>query len=165
MPAPALVDEGRLDSFPGGPFDPSVVASAVARVRREARWHIAPSVTETLTVDAHGGTLLLLPTMYLTAVTEVRDVSGDDPVELEDWKWSRNGYLTRCWWPCGPRAVEVDVTHGYAECPDDLLPVIAAAARAVSTDTRISAAGPFQFREVMFGADPALTAYALPQRA
>lgn len=168
-----LVDPGDLDGFPGAPFnDAAVVDAAVARVRREARWHIAPSVTETLTVTGYsGGEALLLPTMRLTAVTEVRDVTGDTPVVLTGWDFSPAGYLTWHTWPTCTTyyhrrtKFEVDVVHGYEQCPADLLPVIAAAAQGALTDSRIMVAGPFQFRDSTTAPDPTLAAYTLPQRA
>lgn len=122
-----LAAPGDLTDFPGAPFVDALVDAAVASLRREVGWHIAPSVDETLTVDASGGHWLMLPTMHLTAVAEVRNVSGDgDPVVITGWRFKRSGMLYRAGgWPHGVGAIEVDVTHGEAETPPELLPVIA----------------------------------------
>lgn len=123
---PALVTAADLADFPGAPFAEVRVEAAGEALRSEAGWHIAPEVTETLTVDADGGHFLFLPTMRLSAVTEVRDVSGDAPRVLDGWRKSRKGVIYRAGgWPTGFETVEVDVVHGYAACPRELLPVVA----------------------------------------
>lgn len=134
-----LVNPSDLNGFPGAPFSEQIVDSAVAELRREAGWHIAPGITETVVVDGSHTTVLLLPTLRLTAVTEVRDVSSDTPEALEQWRSIRRGALyRRCGWPCGLEVVEVDMTHGFAETPADLLPVIAEKARLGVSDERVS---------------------------
>lgn len=125
---PDLVTSVELDGLPGAPFDDSIVSIASAQVRADAGWHIAPVVTETLTVDSNGGALLVLPTRRIVSVTAVRDVTtGSDVVS----GWTRSGgYLYRSrGFPAG--VLEVDLTHGYAFTPPDLLPVIADYARRV----------------------------------
>lgn len=129
--ASPLVAPDDLDGFPGAPFAQGIVDAAAGSVRGEAGWHIAPSITETITLDTDGGRYLFLPTMRLTAVSEVRDVTGDAPKVLSDWRKSRAGMLYRAGgWPSGLESVEVDLTHGYDACPDELLSVIAARAQA-----------------------------------
>lgn len=139
---PPLAQADDLVDFPGAPFPQSVVTAAGEAVRAAAGWHIAPAVTETLRIDSDGATLLLLPTGRLTAVAEVRDVTGDAPSIITGWRVShRLGGLHRgTGWPCGFEAVEVDVVHGYTECPPDLLKIVAAeAGRRVAQQS----AGPF----------------------
>ena len=119
-----LVLPGDLDGYPGAPFPPEPVMSAVAGLRRAAGWHIAPSVTETVTLDHDGAGVLQLRSLYVTAVTSVKDVSTDTPTDLTGWRWSQDGMVSECF-PCEFRTVEVTFTHGYAECPPDLLPVVA----------------------------------------
>lgn len=115
-----------LAGQPGGPFTAEGVKSAGDGIRAFCGWHIAPSVTETITIDSYGGPILMLPTLYLTAVTEVVDVSGDTPTVLTGWRKSRAGMLSLPQgWPCGFESVEVTFTHGYAACPAELFPVIA----------------------------------------
>lgn len=142
-----LVDTSELEGFPGAPFDQSVVDAVVAQLVGEAGWHIAPIMTDTVIVDTDGGRHLFLPTMFLTGVVEVRDVSGDEPLVLTGWRKSRSGILFRAaGWPCGFETVEVDMTHGYNQCPPDLLPVIADMAMMATLDktVRQESAQPFQ---------------------
>lgn len=109
-----------------GTFAESAVLTAGEALRSAVGWHIAPVRTETLTIDAQGGTALMLPTLRLVDVTEVRDVSGDTPVVLTGWRKSAAGFLTRPGgWPAGPETIEVDIEHGYDSCPLELLPVLA----------------------------------------
>lgn len=118
-----LVDPAALSGFPGAPYTDTVVAAASASIRADAGWHIAPQRTETLTLDHHGGVWLVLPTLHLVEVAEVRNADGD---VVDGWTASRAGVLHReRGFPAGLGAVDVDLTHGYAACPPELLPVIA----------------------------------------
>ena len=168
MPLPSLVNSDDLEEFEGSPFEGSTLAAGEAAVRSAARWHIAPSVTETLLLDCDGGTRLVLPSLYVTAISEVRDVSCETPVVITDYRWSSKGILSRrCgWWPCGLATVEVDLTHGYEECPADLWPSIATACLQASTDGRIAARtrGPFSDTYRNPETDPVLERYSLPSR-
>lgn len=145
IPTPTTADLAVADdlvAYPGAPFSASLVKSATEAVRGECGWHIAPVLTETLTLDCAGGPMLRIPTLELAAVTAVRDVSGDSPVALDGWRKSKSGLLERpAGWPYGFEVIEVDITHGYATCPADLLPAIAAVARAVSMDVAVSQQG------------------------
>lgn len=91
---------------------------ASARVRAYCRWHIYPSRTETLTLDGPGGRLLLLPSLYVTAVASISD-SGT-LVDAADYDWSQAGMVQRQtgWWSCRYRALAVTFTHGYDDVPD-----------------------------------------------
>lgn len=83
-----------------------------------------------------GPVLLQLPTLYLTDVTGVRDVTDPDNVIIiddyrtEPTKNFRAGLLSRrnCRWPLGA-IIEVDIVHGYPAWPDDLLIAVAAVAQ------------------------------------
>lgn len=110
-----------------GTFSDDLVADVGEAVRSETGWHIAPKITETLTLDGDGSYVLMLPTLKVDAIVEVRDVTAADPRVITGWRRSANGYLTLTdgYWPTGPGAVEVDLTHGYETCPVDLLPVLA----------------------------------------
>jgi hypothetical protein len=123
---PALVSVADLADFPGAPFVETRVESAGEAVRAEAGWHIAPVLTETLTVDGEGGHLLFLPSLRVLEVTEIRDVTYDEPRVITGWRKSKRGVIYRAGgWPVGFESIEVDVVHGYAACPAELLPVIA----------------------------------------
>jgi hypothetical protein len=129
--------------------DPRVplALDAISRaIRRRCGWHIAPSVTETLTLDGPGGYYLALPSMHVTDVTAVRnDTFVADLAGAVQWSalgtvWCSSGFSGRY------RGVEVDLTHGYAldEVEDLVGVVLAAAARGLSSpmgQTREQAGG------------------------
>lgn len=118
-----LCSPDDLYSFPGYPFSDDLVAVASADIRAEARWHIAPVVTETVTVFSTGERELFIPSKRIVSVTLAR--SG---VTVLTFTEIAPGVLWRptCW-PIG--RIEVDLTHGYDSLPKDLLPVIASRAR------------------------------------
>jgi|SRR5690625_82233 len=117
-----LVEVGDLEGFPGAPFPPAVVRAAGGAVRAEAGWHIAPEITETVEVVTGGARVALLRSLHVVEVTEVRDLDGE---VLDGWRVNKaTGVLTRRhgrW----PDVIVVDLTHGYVECPPELLPVVA----------------------------------------
>lgn len=121
---PELVLPADLIGFPGAPFTPSTVGAAANQIRRTCGWHIAPELTETLTVDHDGSTVLHLPSLKVSEVTSVRDVTGSTPREITGWRWSGAGMVSGHF-PRGFRSIEITLTHGYSECPPDLLPVVA----------------------------------------
>jgi hypothetical protein len=141
-----LVHPSELDGFPGGPFSKEVVASAVADLRDILGWHVAPRRTETITLDNEGGgTEIVLPSRKVVSVDEVRDVSGTTPTIMTGWRLSQAQTLTRGCWPIGASVLEVDLTHGHASVPADLLPVLAALCQSMLTSATAGqqTAGPF----------------------
>lgn len=115
---------------------------ASGAIRSYCGWHVTPVITETVTVDGDGGTILNLPTLRLTSLVAVR-VQGEP---VEDVEWSSDGTL-RGWWPDKWRSIEVEMEHGY-ESPADLLGVMVdAASRAVNSELGGAAEtiGPFSF--------------------
>lgn len=131
-----LVGETDLDDFPGAPYPLLIVQAAAESLRRDCGWHIAPEVEETLTVDGTDGRELILPTLRIVAITEIRDVTDpDNPVVLDDWRVAnvRGIVYRRIGWPCEVGSIEVDLTHGYATCPPELFPEVATRCRAASS--------------------------------
>lgn len=112
--------------------------AAVSAIRGYCGWHIAPSVTETISVDGPGGWLLSLPTLYLTAVQSV--TNGGTP--LLNTTWSRKGTMRSpvYAWSCMGNSVQVNLTHGYDEFPAEILAVARsmAAAGSGSVATKIT---------------------------
>lgn len=104
------------------------LAGASGLVRRHAGWPISES-TETLTRLGGGSVVLGLPTLMLTAVTEVRvgteviaaaELAAAGYMGAEEYTWTPEGQLIR---PAGwPRLAQVqaDCTHGYDPVPDDV---------------------------------------------
>lgn len=127
-----LVDPTALDHLPGAPFSEVEVAAAVADVRGAAGWHIAPVRTETVTLDvSRGEPRLRLPTRKLVAVSAIRDNDTAAVISASTYRVSLDLAQVKrrssCW-PSGFGRISVDLQHGYTECPEDLLAVIAEAA-------------------------------------
>jgi hypothetical protein len=159
-----------LSSYPGAPFTADRTEAAVAAVRREAGWHIAPVRTETVTLDSGGGYFLPLPTRKIVSVTAVRDVTSGSPLAVTGWSVRLSGLYLRGWaaWPDG--LVEVDLVHGYATTPADLYAVIAARARQMDSQREAGlkqyaiSRGPFSESGTVgdgVDVDPALAPYSL----
>lgn len=146
---PPLASPSDVAAF--GAVSEAELEAAAAALRGECRWHIAPEVTETVVVDSKGGALLLLPTLLLASVTQVRDLTGDTPAVLTGWRLSRDGFLVRpAGWPLGVSAVEVTMTHGHPACPADLLPVLARRA----TDSASAAASQLRLGSLSVSSTP-----------
>lgn len=165
-----IVTPNLLSDFPGSPFPESVIDAAVESIRNEAGWHIAPVIQETVTLDAQGGAVLMLPTLRPVSVTAVRDVSDPLlPVVLTGWRLSKSGMLFRALgWPIGFGTVEVDLTHGHDYVPSDLLAVVAERCQALSVNGSVAqqSAGPFSvtYRAGVDNSSPRLAPYMLPPR-
>lgn len=166
-----LLQPADLDDFAGAPFSDALVLAAGESIRSGAGWHIAPSVTETVTVDSTFGPFLFLPTLFLTAVTAVRDVTDpDNPVTLDGWSSAptvrfRAGCLRRNWsWPCG--VLEVDIVHGYDMCPSDLMAVAAQLCREAKRGGEVArlVVGGVQRDFTGTAAPDAVARYTLPPR-
>lgn len=114
--------------------------SGISAVVAYCGWHIAPSISETLQVEGDGGRVLLLPSLHVTNVTEVRDESGN---VVTGWKARRNGVLRGCW--KAEELYEVDVTHGYDAMPDEVEEIIAKLdAEGIGVGAvRVTVSGPF----------------------
>ena len=120
---PALVGDGP---------DPDALALACAAVRDYCGWHIAPSITQTVTTRGNGQRDLLLPTMYLTDVS----AATNDGVPVTVTEWDEVGVVRFPDWPAWSttmRGVTVTITHGYDSCPEALAGAIRSmAARGVT---------------------------------
>ena len=127
-----LVHVSDLVAFSGVPSSQALVDSVSSRIRRTCGWHIAPQVKETLVLDSIGAPVIVLPTLRLVDVSAVRYWSGSQMVPLTSWNartgWSAQSCSINCpgGFPAGDRVLEVDITHGYKTCPEDLLQAIVA---------------------------------------
>lgn len=96
---------------------------AEALVRSYCRWHIAPSrAAVVVTLLGHGGRILLLGSLQVTAVASVTE----DGIALtsDDYTWQANGVLTREGrWAYG-KDVVVTFTHGYAAPPPEVSAIV-----------------------------------------
>jgi hypothetical protein len=125
-----LLSTSDLTGFPGAPFSDAIVKAAAESVRRDAGWHIAPQVQQTVTVEPQGG-VVLLPSLHIVSVHSVTS----DGQEVTDWRFAESGVLHGTF-PSGP--LKVVFTHGFSECPAELLPVVAERAHAYQQDQRVS---------------------------
>lgn len=88
-------------------------ASAQSLIRDYCGWHVAPVITETITVNGSGTHHLALPTLK---IKELLGVSIDGvAVDLASIQWDEGGILYRSGslWPKGPRRITVSMTHGF----------------------------------------------------
>ena len=107
------------DLFDG--VDPGVQAL----IRAYCGWHVAPVITETVTVDGPGKDVLCLPTLHLLDLVDV--LNDTTPVQPE---WSQAGFARRVCWTGKLRGITATLTHGYDDCP---LEVVAAGRRLTQT--------------------------------
>ena len=127
MAHPPFVTGNELGGFPA--IDVALVAPLYSQlIRSYCGWHIAPTATETLTLDGNGSRVLSLPTLYLA---EVVSLTVDDvEVDADDFEWSERGQLrVPGLFPTTWRSVVVEMTHGYEETPRDVELVTASAVR------------------------------------
>ncbi|GAB3889498.1 hypothetical protein [Terrabacter terrigena] len=148
---PALADT------PDG-VDADAWTAACAAVRAYCGWHVAPSFTESVTLDGPGTGVLLLPTLHLTALADVTN----DGAAVSDPEWSQAG-MVRGSWTGRYRGITATMTHGYETCPGEILGVLREAASRGITGSAVSQVG--QVR--MGGVDgvPGAASFMLEQQA
>ncbi|MFC5992945.1 hypothetical protein ACFQE5_01820 [Pseudonocardia hispaniensis] len=124
----ALADVYQLRDLTGMPWANETaaaqsLASASGMVRAYCEWPIAPTYTETVTLDSDGGQILHLPCLHVTAVTAVTVLGVT--LATSDYRWSRAGMLFRAvGWPDGLATVEVTFTGGYDASPAEVVAVV-----------------------------------------
>lgn len=136
----------------------TLAASAAARVRSYCGWHIAPRITETITING-AGRLLPLPTLMLVDVQAV-STDGTDIDVLHCW-WTEDGLLRLPFQAAKDRPMEITFTHGYESAPEDIISVVAGlVSRATSNPQAANqiANGPFS---VGYGSDTSAPAAGL----
>lgn len=104
------------------------LATEVIRLR--LGWAVEQVVDDVITLDGAGTSILLLPTLHLTAVSSVVE-DGVTLVADDDYEWSASGILERVGcaaWKRKRRGVVVTCTHGYVDLPEALVDVVLAAA-------------------------------------
>lgn len=112
-----MTDEPLAPPPPG--VELAVWEAACGAVRSYCGWHVAPSITETITMDGSGGFIQTLPTLHLTAVTQVTN----DGVEVVNSEWSQKGMI-RGRWTAKFGGVVATIEHGHPQCPADVLEVL-----------------------------------------
>lgn len=124
---------------------------AEALVRSYCGWHIAPSRTETVTVYPTPDGRLLLPSMYVTAITSITE-QGGTALAAEDFRFFPHGEVQRLdlgWsWSPSPGGVNVVFTHGYDLPPADVTAIVQAlATRAIGNTAGLKSKGVGPFTE------------------
>lgn len=101
-----------------------LIDMATDDIRTHCGWHIAPTVTETVTVDGSGGEVQTLPTLHLVDLIAVADDGTD--LTVADVEWSVAGYMKRPGyrWTSRLRGVVAEIEHGYAEVPMGLVGLV-----------------------------------------
>lgn len=163
----ALVVPEDLAEFPGAPFPQSLIDAASEAIQAEAGWHIAPTLTETIQVYTGGSTVVVLPSLRVESVTAVRDATDDALPVIEGWRLRPVGpVLVRDGQAAWPEYVEVDLTHGYAQCPADLKSAVAARAQEIRSGGRVrqQQVGPFSQSVDSSDAQAVVARYALSRR-
>ncbi|MCW1249657.1 hypothetical protein ODZ83_05555 [Acaricomes phytoseiuli] len=122
-----------LSSFTASDLD--LEAATSGAIRAYCGWHIAPVVTETLTLDAFGGKKLLLPTKRIVDIHSVK--VNERAVEC---RWSEDGWLTLpSGFPDMERSVVVELKHGYED--SGVLAVLAQVAASMKARAKLSPTG------------------------
>lgn len=117
----SLVTPTQLAAYPRTPAGVDTVAAqplldaASEAVRDYCGWHIAPVVTETVTVDGSGAAIQGLPTLMLLNLVSISNDGTD--LDVADVEWSANGTMRYCWWTAKLRGVVAEIEHGYEETP------------------------------------------------
>lgn len=120
---PPLLSSEALAAYLDDPQD-ARIAAVTDWIRGRCGWHIAPPVTETITLDGTGTRVVSLPSLHVTDVDEVTEDGA--AVDIE---WTDVGLLRHPGrWADRWRSVEVTFTHGYPEVPADLAKVVIEAA-------------------------------------
>lgn len=128
-----IVTTDDLDAYLSGDKQQSLDA-ATAAVRAYCGWHVTPVVTESITVDVEGCTVLL-PSLHVLDL-EALKVDGEDVPRGDGYEWSQTGTL-RVHAKRGFRKLEITMTHGYKSAPDVAGVILAAAARYIASPSGI----------------------------
>lgn len=125
--APAGVDEDAWNN-------------AIAMIREFCGWHVAPVVTEEVTVEGGAG-ILFLPSLRVSEVASVIDEHG---TEITSYRARNGAFLVGPFVPC--HDYTVTMTHGHASMPASILSVAEALAVVGSLGVLNQVtAGPFNF--------------------
>ena len=127
------------------------LAAALAAARRYCGWHVTPVLTDqTVTIDGTGARILVLPTLNMTALTEVDE--DDEELDLAELNWSARGLIQKRsghWWSSMFGAITVIFSHGYADAPDFESVVLGAIDRGAFSPEKVARRiGPFEYSDV-----------------
>lgn len=160
-----LVGPDTLVDF--GTYTDTLVDAAAASVRREADWHIAPRLTETITLVLRRGAAdeIPLPTRSFSDAPVVVSAVTSGGTTITGWDQA-DGVLILGRHRHYSGRLQVTLTHGFTECPADLLPILAQRAQSARSprDSRVSSftngAVQMAFRDAR-ELDPVVARYAV----
>jgi hypothetical protein len=131
-----LVSVDQLGGYLKRTFDDSetftaqqLLDGAAGAVVEYCGWHIAPVLSETITVDGTGTLIQVLPTLNLLSLDTLTENGRDVNLNLVDW--STNGVLEKRgggWWTERRRGIVAGITHGYPATPSWVTTLICAVA-------------------------------------
>lgn len=133
-----LATNDDLTGFPGAPFEETILTAAGEWARSEAGWHIAPEITDTVTVRAHGGQWLAVPTLRLGEVQRIQRLDREEHTDIAGCVPLTDGTIFRYagWPPVG--LLSVTMTHGYETCPPELLRELAQRCQSSAVNSMVS---------------------------
>ncbi|QDQ97977.1 hypothetical protein [Tomitella fengzijianii] len=150
---PPIISADELADLTGGEVDADdhtrrQLAAITTAIRNRCGWHIAPVITEDLTLDGPGGYDLALPTLRLEDIEQITDAG----TTIESPEWSRLGNVRkpdRRPWSTRYQGITATIRHGF-DAPADLALLIAElVAQAVNAPAGTASAtekfGPFSF--------------------
>ncbi len=145
MTTPTPPDHGLTPAELGVTASQANLDATVEAIRAYCGWHVWPVADHTLVVDGEGGHILTLPTLRVVDVDTVTETTALDP---DTYEWSASGDVKRidgCWttkW----RGIEVELTHGYEQCPFTALVAQVAGEIADAADIGgMTKVGPFEW--------------------
>ena len=142
--------------------DEEAWAAACAAVRAYCGWHVAPSITDTYTLDGSGSQFQALPSMHVTDIVLVTELGTD--LDASGYEWSEMGQLWReAGWAGHFRGLIVEMTHGYDSCPPEILGVLQEAASRGVGGSAVSQVG--QVRMGGVSGVPGAASFMLDQKA
>lgn len=109
-----LARSADLSAYRDGDDD-FLLIQAEALVRDYCGWHIAPSRTETLTLDGIDYGTIFLPSKYVTAVSTLT-VDGT-VASASNYTWDQSGRIYLYSSSSSNRQIVVALTHGYTQPP------------------------------------------------
>jgi len=130
----------HLPGLPLSTLDPQAVVAAESIIRDYCGWHIAPAITETITLDGSGTYKMFLPSLRIKSITSISE--GGFLLPAIDYDWSENGTVEkiRSQWTWRRRGVVIVLVHGYDFCPpgvEDLVKQLAKSGPAAITRAQI----------------------------
>ncbi|SLF39509.1 hypothetical protein [Mycobacteroides abscessus] len=141
----AVATKGRLPE--NDPLTAQLLAAAIGAVRDYCGWHITPpKEDDEVTIDGSGASELALPTLHLTALTELTEDGA--ALDVSAIEWSECGMLRkpgRCYWTDRYRGVKAKITHGYDDLPALNLAILSMVSRKADDATGREVIGPYQW--------------------